>query len=257
MPRNGSLFDLAGKVILVTGSTGGLGSAIARGLAENGATVVLNGRNREKLDATVEGFREAGLDAHGAVFDVTDFDSIHARIKRIESGIGPIEVLVNNAGITRRASLEVLEESDWREVIDTNLTAAFLVAKAVVPGMIERRRGKIINIGSLMSELGRATTGAYAASKGGIKMLTRAMTADWAVHNIQVNAIGPGYFATQLTRPLVENQEFTDWLNKRTPVGRWGRPEELIGTAVFFSSAASDFVNGQILYVDGGIQAVL
>jgi gluconate 5-dehydrogenase len=255
-PRGG-LFDLQGKTVLVTGSTGGLGSAIARGLAENGATVVLNGRNRERLEAAVERSRKAGLDVHGVAFDVTDFESITPRIGQIESEVGVLDVLVNNAGITRRASLEDLEEADWREVIDTNLTAAFLVAKAAVPGMIARKRGKIINIGSLMSDLGRATTGAYAASKGGIRMLTRAMTADWARHNIQINAIGPGYFVTDLTRPLADDAAFTDWLTQRTPVGRWGQPEELVGTAVFLASAASDFVNGQIIYVDGGIRAVL
>jgi len=178
-------------------------------------------------------------------------------LSAIEGQVGPIDILVNNAGVQRRGALESLDEGAWREVLDTNLTAVFLVSRRVVRGMIERRRGKIINICSLMSEVGRETTGNYAASKGGLKMLTRAMTVEWARHNIQANGIGPGYFLTEMTRKLADDPEFGAWIRRRTPAGRWGDPEELVGAAVFLASRASDFVNGQILYVDGGILAAL
>jgi len=175
----------------------------------------------------------------------------------VEAEFGPISVLVNNAGIHRRAPLEEMSETQWREVIDTNLTSAFLVARHVAPRMIARRAGKIINTCSVMSEVGRPTTGNYAAAKGGLKMLTRAMATEWARHNVQINAIGPGYFATELTAPLVQNPKFNDWICARTPAARWGKPEELVGAAIFLASAASDFVNGQILYVDGGLLAAI
>jgi len=251
------LFDLTGRVVVVTGSSGGLGRAMARGLAQAGATVCLNGRDEEKLAAAVEAFCEEGLAACGFAFDITDAGAVAAAAGRIEADVGPVDVLVNNAGIQRRGPLERIEPAVWQEVIDTNLTGAFLVARAVVGGMIERRRGKIINICSLMSEVGRTTIGPYVAAKGGLKMLTRSMAVEWAEHNIQVNGIGPGYFATEMNRPLIEDERFNAWICRRTPAGRWGRPEELVGAAVFLASAASDFVNGQILYVDGGILAAL
>jgi gluconate 5-dehydrogenase len=251
------LFDLKGRTALVTGSSQGLGFAFARGLAQAGAAIVLNGRDEKKLAAAADGLRAEGARVTTAAFDVTNGAATMAAIEKLEREVGVIDVLVNNAGIHRRAPLEEMTEAQWREVIDTNLTSAFLVARAVAPRMIARRAGKIINICSLMSDLGRPTTGNYAAAKGGLKMLTRAMAVEWAKHNIQINAIGPGYFATDLTQALVQNPEFNSWICKRTPAGRWGKPEELIGAAVFFASPASDFVNGQILYVDGGLSSAI
>jgi len=251
------LFDLSGRVALVTGSYRGLGLAIARGLADAGATVVLNGRNADKLDRAVEQLRSEGIAAHGFAFDVRDADQIAAGVERIERDVGPIDVLVNNAGVNRRGPLTEIDPEAWDEVIATNLTGVFLTSRTVAGGMIARKRGKIINICSLMSEVGRASIGAYAASKGGAKMLTRAMAVEWAPHNIQVNGIGPGYFLTDMTRPLAADAEFDAWLRRRTPAGRWGEPEDLVGAAVFLSSRASDFVNGQILYVDGGLLATI
>jgi len=251
------LFEIAGKVVLVSGSSRGLGSAIARGLGEAGATVVLNGRDESRLRKAVDEFKADDIHALGFAFDVTSAGQIAAAIPKIESQVGPIDVLVNNAGIMRRAPLEDLSEQDWRDVLDTNLTAPFLLAQQVARGMIRRKQGKIINICSLMSELGRNTTGAYAAAKGGLRMLTRAMATEWARHNIQVNGIGPGYFLTEMTGKLAEDPKFDAWLRARTPAGRWGDPRELVGTAIFLAAPASDFVNGQIIYVDGGILAAL
>ena len=251
------LFDLTGRRALVTGSSRGLGFVIARGLAEAGAELVLNGRNRDRLGEAVERFEGFGLKATGSAFDVTKHDEVREEVGRIEREIGPVDILVNNAGINRRAPLEELDVDSWREVIETNLTGVWLAAREAVKGMIDRRRGKIVNICSLMSELGRRTVGAYAAAKGGVKMLTRAMAVEWAEHNIQVNGMGPGYFVTEMTKPLAEDEEFDAWLRARTPAGRWGEPEELVGTAVFLASRASDFVNGQVIYVDGGILAAL
>jgi gluconate 5-dehydrogenase len=257
MPEKNPLFDLHGRAVLVTGSSQGLGFAFARGLAQAGAALILNGRDGKKLATAADTLRAEGARVTTAAFDVTDGAATNREIERIEREVGVIDILVNNAGIHRRAPLEEMTEAQWREVIDTNLTSAFLVARAVAPRMIARRSGKIINICSLMSDLGRPTTGNYAAAKGGLKMLTRAMAVEWAKHNLQINAIGPGYFATELTKPLVENPEFNKWICGRTPAGRWGRPEELIGAAVFLASAASDFVNGQIIYVDGGLTAAI
>lgn len=252
-----ALFDLTGRVILVTGSSQGLGYTLARGLAQAGATVILNGRSPARLDEAVAGLREAGLDARGYAFDVTDGPAVASAIARIEREVGPIDVLVNNAGIQRRAPLEQFDTAVWREVLDTNLTAPFLVGQQVARGMIARGAGKIINICSLMSEVGRPTIAPYATAKGGLKMLTRAMATEWAQYNIQVNGIGPGYFKTEMNRALFEDEQFDAWITARTPARRWGEPEELIGPAVFLASEASSFVNGQIIYVDGGILASL
>ena len=233
-------FDLTGRVALVTGSSRGLGKVLARGLAAAGATVCLHGLDLGEV-ATVQ----------------TDASGIARGLQRLARDVGPVDVLVNNAGINLRGPLAEIDPDVFRAVIDTNLTGVLLVTQPVARGMIERRRGKIINICSLMSEVGRETTGAYTASKGGLRMLTRAMATEWARHNIQVNGIGPGYFATEMTRPLVEDEAFNAWITARTPARRWGDPAELIGPAVFLASDAASFVNGQILYVDGGILAAL
>jgi gluconate 5-dehydrogenase len=243
------LFDLAGRTALVTGSTRGLGFALARALAAAGARVAINGRSAETCDA-----RAAELDgAVAAPFDVTSEEAVADGVARL----GRVDVLVSNAGMTLRQPLEQFTLAQWRELLDVNLTSAFLVARAVAPQMIERRAGKIVTVCSVMSDLARETVGAYGATKGALKMLTRGMCADWARFNIQANAIGPGYFRTELTEPLTENAEFDAWLRKRVPAGRWADPSELAGAVVFLSSAASDFVNGQILYVDGGMSAVV
>jgi gluconate 5-dehydrogenase len=251
------LFSLYGKVVLITGSYQGLGLILARGLGQAGATIVLNGRNQEKLDNAVKQLSEEGLRVSGYAFDVTNSSQIQKTIPKIEKEVGPIDILVNNAGIQRRGPLDQIEETTWREVIDTNLTGLFLVTKQVVQGMIARKAGKIINIGSLQCEISRNTIGPYAASKGGVRLLTKAMATDWGQYNIQVNAIGPGYFLSEMTRPLAENPQFDSWLKARTPMGRWGNQEELVGAAIFLASRASSFVSGHILYVDGGILATI
>jgi gluconate 5-dehydrogenase len=251
------LFDLSGKTALVTGSSRGLGLVVARGLAQSGAVVVLNGRNPEALGTAVEELRSEGLPAEGFRFDVTHRGEIIGQIQKIENKVGPIDILVNSAGIQRRAPALEMDESVWREVLEINLTGVFLASQAVARGMVERRHGKIINICSVTSEVGRPTIAPYTASKGGVKMLTRAMAVEWAKYNVQVNGLGPGYFATEMNTALVENPEFDRWIKQRTPAGRWGKPEELVGTAVFLASAASDFVTGQVIYVDGGILASL
>ena len=252
-----SLFDLSGKTALITGSGQGLGFALARGLAQAGAAIALNGRDEKKLAAAAEVLRGEGARVTTAAFDVTDGAASTKAVARIEGDFGLLDILVNNAGIQRRAPLAEMTEEQWRAVIDTNLTSAFLVARAVVPRMIARGSGKIINICSVMSEVSRPTIGNYAAAKGGLKMLTRAMAVEWAKHGIQSNAIAPGYFVTELNKALVENVEFNKWICGRTPAGRWGQPEELAGAAVFLASRASDFVNGQILTIDGGLLAAL
>ena len=251
------LFDLTGRRALVTGSGQGIGFALARGLGDAGATVVLNGRDAGKLARAAEALRAAGIAVELAAFDVTDQAAVLAGVARIEAEHGPIDVLVNNAGIQRRAPLEEFPADTWRELMRTNLDSVFFVGQAVARGMIARRRGKIINVCSVQSELGRPSIAPYAASKGAVKMLTKGMCADWARHGLQVNGLGPGYFATELTQALVDNAEFSDWLCKRTPAGRWGQVEELAGAAVFLASAASDFVNGQVIYVDGGMTSVV
>ncbi len=252
-----SIFDLTGKTVLITGSSQGLGFTIARGLGQAGARLILNGRNEQKLDEAVATLNGESLEAHACPFDVRDEEQIGRQVSGILREIGPIDILVNNAGVQRRGSLESIDQATWQEVLDINLTGTFLTSKQVVPGMIERRTGKLINICSLMSEVGRVTVGPYTAAKGGVKMLTKAMAVDWGKYNIQVNGIGPGYFITEMTQVLAEDPEFDGWLKARTPAGRWGRPEELVGTACYLASKASDYVNGQIIYVDGGILASL
>ena len=252
-------FDLDGRLALVTGSSQGIGLALARGLAEAGARVVLNGRGAARVAKAAAGIGDRAVDpAEGlGLFDVTDPDAVEAGVARIEREVGPIDILVNNAGIQRRTPLEDFPVETWREVMRANLDSVFFVGQAVARRMIPRRRGKIINIASLQSEAARPTIAPYTASKGAVKMLTRGMCADWARHGLQINAIGPGYFETALNRPLREDPVFDAWLCKRTPAGRWGKVEELCGTAVFLASSASDFVNGQVIYVDGGVLSVL
>jgi len=254
-----SLFDLTGKVALVTGATHGLGMAMAKGIGKAGATVIINGNSsQEKIDKAVEIFRSEGIQAFGYRFDVTNEEEVQKAIARIENEVGPIDILVNNAGIIKRTPMVDMEVADFEKVIKVDLVSPFIVSKAVVKEMIQRKAGKIINICSMMSELGRNTVGAYAAAKGGLKMLTQNMCVEWAPHNIQVNGIGPGYFATEQTKPIrVDGHPFNDFIVNRTPAGVWGDPDELQGAAVFLSAKASDFVNGQILYVDGGILATI
>jgi gluconate 5-dehydrogenase len=251
------LFDLTGRTALITGSSQGLGYAIARGLGQAGARIIVNGRNEEKLDKAVSQLESEGITVHYSAFDVSDSIQVQKNIAALENQLGPIHILVNNAGIQRRGPLEEFEETLWEEVIRLNLTGAFLVTKRVVPSMIKRKTGKIINICSLMSEVGRPTIAPYAAAKGGLKMLTKAMATEWGKHNIQVNGIGPGYFSTEMNQPLINDEKFNAWICSRTPLGRWGKPEELVGTAVFLASPGADFVNGQIIYVDGGVLASL
>ena len=254
-----SLFDLSGKVALVTGATHGLGMAMAHGLGKAGATLVVNGNSsQEKIDKAVAVYKAAGLSAHGYRFDVTNESEVDAAVAKIEDEVGPIDVLVNNAGIIRRIPLLEMPLDEWEKVIQTDLTSVFVVSKAVVRRMVARKQGKVINICSMMSELGRDSVGAYAAAKGGLKMLTRNMATEWARHNVQVNGIGPGYFATEQTAPIrVDGHPFNDFIVGRTPAGRWGDPDDLQGTAVFLASRASNFVNGQVIYVDGGILATI
>ena len=254
-----SLFNLKGKVALVTGSTSGLGMSMAMGLGEAGATVVVNGRSSDaKIAEAVDLFRARGITAHGYRFDVTDESGVTAAVAAIEDQVGPIDILVNNAGIMKRAPLIEMEVADFEHVIRADLTSVFVVTRAVVKSMIKRGGGKVINICSMMSELGRDSVGAYAAAKGGLKMLTRNMATEWARENVQVNGIGPGYFATDMTEDIrVDGHPFNDFIIQRTPAGRWGDPDELKGTAIFLSSSASDFVTGQIVYVDGGILATI
>ena len=250
-------FDLTGRIALVTGSSQGIGFALATALGQAGARVVLNGRDRGKLETAAGEVRSAGLHVDSCDFDVTDRDAVTQGIGWIEREVGPIEILVNNAGIQRRMPLQDFPPETWAEVMHVNLDSVFYVGQAVARAMIPRGHGKIINICSVQSELGRPTIAPYTASKGAVKMLTKGMCADWAGYGLQVNGLGPGYFETELTRPLVENKEFTAWLCKRTPAGRWGKVEELGGAVVFLAAPASDFVNGQILYVDGGLTSVV
>ena len=254
-----SLFDLTGKVALITGATHGLGMAMAKGIGQAGAMVIINGNSsQEKVDNAVAAFKAEGIQAFGYRFDVTSEEEVQNAIKRIENEVSPIDILVNNAGIIKRTPMVDMEVADFEQVIKVDLVSPFIVSKAVVKGMIQRKYGKIINICSMMSELGRNTVGAYAAAKGGLKMLTQNMCVEWAPHNIQVNGIGPGYFATEQTKPIrVDGHPFNEFIINRTPSGVWGDPNDLQGAAVFLSAKASDFINGQILYVDGGILATI
>ncbi|MFK3779584.1 SDR family oxidoreductase [Agrobacterium sp. NPDC089420] len=252
-----SLFDLSGKTALVTGSSRGLGRAFAEGLADAGARVILNGVDTGRLEEAALAMRSAGRDVLAAAFDVTDEAAVIAAFERFDRDGIRVDILVNNAGIQFRKPMLELETADWRRVIDTNLTSAFLVGREAARRMAERGSGKIINIGSLTSELARATVAPYTVAKGGIKMLTKAMAAEWAEKGIQANAIGPGYMITDMNEALLANPDFDAWVKARTPARRWGRPEELAGTVIYFASAASDYVNGQIVYADGGMISVL
>jgi len=249
------MFSLSGKTALITGSSRGLGLIIARGLAKAGAMIILNGRDQSSLKSAADELTSEGLNVSFTVFNVTNEEQIRDKINLIENQTGGIHILINNAGIQKRKPLDKMSFEEWQSVLDINLTGAFLTTREVVKGMIRRKNGKIINICSLMSEVGRETIGNYSSAKGGLKMLTKAMAVEWARYNIQVNGIGPGYFLTDLTKPLADDPEFDTWVKRRTPARRWGNPEELVGAAVFLSSDASSFVNGQIIYVDGGFLA--
>jgi gluconate 5-dehydrogenase len=251
------MFDLAGRSALITGSSTGIGFALARGLGAAGARVILNGRNEARLRDAVARLREEGITAEAASFDVTSPTEVSAAIDRIEKEIAPIDILVNNAGMQRRAPLEEFSHEQWRELMQTNVDSVFLVGQAVARFMIERGAGKIVNICSVQSELGRPNIAAYTATKGAVKMLTKGMAIDWGQHGIQVNGLGPGYFKTELTQALVDDATFSKWLIGRTPSRRWGDVEDLVGAAVFLVSDASKFANGHILYVDGGVTATL
>ena len=250
-----NLFSLEGKIALITGSGRGIGFTLAQGLGENGCTIILNDIDQDRLDQSVSALSEKKIKAYCARFDVRDEEKIINQIARLEKEIGPIDILVNNAGIQIRGPLEEFDKDDWQRILDINLSGAFLTAKAVVKGMINRKAGKIINICSIQSELARPTIAPYTASKGGLKLLTRGMATDWGKYNIQVNGIAPGYFKTEMTKTLYENKEFDAWLCNRVPANRWGNPAELVGSAVFLASKASDYVNGHIIFVDGGLRA--
>ena len=256
-------FSLEGKIALVTGASYGIGFAIATAYAQAGATIVFNDINQELVDKGMNSYRELGIDAHGYVCDVTNEEAVNALIQQIENEVGVIDILVNNAGIIKRIPMCDMTAEDFRKVIDVDLNAPFIVSKAVIPSMIKKGHGKIINICSMMSELGRETVSAYAAAKGGLKMLTRNICSEYGEHNIQCNGIGPGYIATPQTAPLREKQPdgsrhpFDQFIISKTPAARWGDPEDLMGPAVFLASDASNFVNGHILYVDGGILAYI
>jgi gluconate 5-dehydrogenase len=257
------MFSLKGKVALITGASYGIGFAIASALAKAGAKVVFNDLKQEFVDKGIAAYKDAGIDAKGYVCDVTDEDQVNALVKQIEKEVGVIDILVNNAGIIKRIPMVEMSAAEFRQVIDVDLNAPFIVAKAVIPGMIKKGAGKIINICSMMSELGRETVSAYAAAKGGLKMLTRNIASEYGEYNIQCNGIGPGYIATPQTAPLREKQAdgsrhpFDSFIIAKTPAARWGEAEDLAGPAVFLASKASDFVNGHILYVDGGILAYI
>ncbi len=250
-------FDLTGRVALVTGSSRGIGLALAGALGEAGAHVVLNARSAEALGEAATVLRADGLQVDVIVADVTDTSAVNAMIDSIEADIGPLEILVNNAGMQDRAPVLDFDVDRFRALLELNLIAPFIVAQAAARSMVTRGRGKIINIGSVQSELGRPTIVPYTASKGGLNLMTRGLCADLGPHGIQVNTLAPGYFATELTEPLVQDAEFSEWVSARTPAGRWGRVEELGGAVVFLASDASSYVNGQTLFVDGGMTAVV
>jgi gluconate 5-dehydrogenase len=252
------LFDLTGKTALITGSTRGLGFAYATGLAQAGASVILNGTSEQHMHHALTQLEAQGFSARGFLFNVANEDEIERVFAQLDEEDIHVDIVINNAGIQFRKPMLELALSDWQRVIDVNLTSAFLVARAAARRMVARNSGgKIINIGSLTSEAARATVAPYTAAKGGIKLLTKSMAAEWAVHNIQSNGIGPGYILTDMNSALVENLEFNQWVCNSTPSGRWGKPDELIGTAVYLASSASNYVNGQMIYVDGGWLATL
>ena len=258
-----SQFDLTGKIALITGASYGIGFAIAKGYAKAGATIVFNDIKQELVDKGLKAYEEEGIKAHGYVCDVTDENAVNEMVEKIEKEVGVIDILVNNAGIIKRIPMTDMTAQEFRQVIDVDLNAPFIVSKAVIPGMIKKGHGKIINICSMMSELGRETVSAYAAAKGGLKMLTRNIASEYGEYNIQCNGIGPGYIATPQTAPLREIQPdgerhpFDKFIIAKTPAARWGNPEDLEGPAIFLASDASNFVNGHILYVDGGILAYI
>ena len=252
-----ALFDLSGRIALITGAAQGIGLALARGLAAAGARVVLDDIDAHRLDAAVASLRSEGFDAEGVVFDVTDETQVETGVADVEARVGPIEILVNNAGLQYRSPLESFPKEAWDRLLDVNVTGVFLVGRAVALRMIERGHGKIVNVSSVQGELARPTIGPYTATKGAVNNLTKGMCTDWARHGLQVNAIGPGYVVTELTQPLADDPTFDAWVRSRTPAGRWGDPSELVGAVVFLASDASSFVNGQVLYVDGGLLATL
>lgn len=253
-----NLFNLKGKNALITGGTHGLGMAMAEALAEAGAQIIVTGNTPEKMEKALEHYQSKGYSAKGYLFDVTDEVDAKKNVELISQEVGDIHILVNNAGIIKREPAISMEVSEFRKVIDVDLVGPFIMSQLVAKQMIERKEGKIINICSMMSELGRSTVSAYAAAKGGLKMLTKNLATEWAKHNIQVNGIGPGYFATSQTEPIrVDGHPFNEFIISRTPAARWGNPEDLGGAAIFLASKASDFVNGQIIYVDGGILATI
>ena len=246
------MFDLSGKIALITGSSRGLGLSIAKALFNSGATIIINGRNQKTLDEASKKINHNESIIYKCPFDITNIDDIHKNVSNIKKEIGTIDILVNNAGIQSRELLTDIKISDWDNVIKTNLTSPFILSQAIVPGMIEKKAGKIINICSITSEVTRPSIAPYVSAKGGLKMLTKAMAIEWAKYNIQVNGIGPGLFKTEMNTALVENKKFNKWVCERTPAGRWGEPDELSGTAVLLASKASSYINGQIIYVDGG-----
>ncbi|MBS7702728.1 SDR family oxidoreductase [Chelatococcus asaccharovorans] len=252
-----NLFDLTGQTALVTGSSRGLGRAMAQGLAEAGATIVLNGVDAARLKSAADEMRAEGFTVYEAPFDVTDEDAIKAAFAKLDAAGVAVDILVNNAGIQLRKPIVELSSDEWRKVIETNLTSAFIIGREAAKRMIPRGRGKVINIGSLTSELARATVTPYTVAKGGIKMLTRGMAAEWGEHGIQANAIGPGYMITDMNQALIDNPTFDAWVKARTPARRWGRPDELISTVVYLAAPASSYVNGQLIFVDGGMASVL
>jgi gluconate 5-dehydrogenase len=252
-----ALFGLQGRLALVTGSTAGIGYALARGLGRAGARIVLNARDRGRLDRAAAALAAEGLSVDTALFDVTEGDAVRAGVERVEHEVGPLDILVNNAGMQLRMPLEAFPEADWHRMVRTNLDSIFLVSQAVALHMIPRRRGAIVNVCSVQSELGRPGIAPYAATKGAAKMLTKGMAIDWGRHGIRVNGLGPGYFRTPLNEAIAADAAFGAWLENRTPLGRWGEVDELVGATVFLASDAASFVTGHVLYVDGGVTAQL
>ena len=250
-------FDIKYKVVLITGSSRGIGNTLASGFALAGSTVILNGTNQETLDKAVNNLKKTSVNVHGYRFDVTDYELVEKMIPEIEKEVGAIDILVNNAGIHRRAPISEMKMEEWTWVIEVNLNAVFFISQQVANGMIRRGKGKIINISSINAEGARPTIANYCAAKGGIKMLTKSMATEWGPYNIQSNAIGPGYFKTELTRILQEDHAFDAWVRQEVPLQRWGDPDELVGTAIYLASKASDYVNGITIYIDGGWQASL